>query len=74
MVEVEPCACASADGGAWETFWSCNDGGGEARGGGGQRAGLNGVATLVAAGCAGRKGFKVTSTWFKIERYGHGVR
>ena len=23
---------------------------------------------------AGRKGFKVTSTWFKIERYGHGCQ
>lgn len=33
--------CAAADDGSWETFWACNEGAG------GQRSGLNGVATLV---------------------------
>ena len=39
---------AAADDGSWETYWCCNDG--KARG---QRAGLNGVATLVRGGAFG---------------------
>ncbi|KAH8067706.1 double-stranded DNA 3'-5' exodeoxyribonuclease [Aureococcus anophagefferens] len=47
-VEAQARLGSAADDGSWETYWCCNDG--KARG---QRAGLNGVATLVRGGAFG---------------------